>query len=207
MKVLLFTRFERFWHWAQALLVIGLLATGFNIHGTYRVLSFEQAVDIHIILAWTLIGLWAFAIFWHLTTGEWRQYVPTSKGLLPMIRYYAYGIFSGEMKPYQKTRRAKHNPLQRLAYLGLKVLIAPALWISGLLYLFYTGWKTTALGSLLPLEWVALVHTVGAFLMLLFLMAHLYLTITMGHPWYSQLQSMITGREELDEAEAQTVRS
>jgi thiosulfate reductase cytochrome b subunit len=200
----LFTGFERFWHWVQAVLIFGLLFTGFNIHGTYHVMGFEQAVDIHTILAWTLIGLWAFAIFWHLTTGEWRQYVPTSEGLFAMIRYYAYGIFSGEVKPYHKTRRAKHNPLQRLAYLGFKVVIAPILWITGLLYLFYTSWSGTGLGTVLPLEWVGLLHTAGAFLMLLFLIAHIYLAATMGTPWYSLLQSMITGHEELDQSEAQT---
>lgn len=64
-------------------------------------MSFGRAVDIHIILAWTLIGLWVLTIFWHLTTGEWRQYVPTTEGLSPSIRYYAYGILSGEMKPYR----------------------------------------------------------------------------------------------------------
>jgi hypothetical protein len=26
--------------------------------------------------AWVLIVLWLFAIFWHITTGEWRQYIP-----------------------------------------------------------------------------------------------------------------------------------
>lgn len=30
MQVMLFTRFERFWHWTQALLIFGLLFTGFN---------------------------------------------------------------------------------------------------------------------------------------------------------------------------------
>jgi thiosulfate reductase cytochrome b subunit len=124
-----------------------------------------------------------------------------------MIRYYAYGIFSGEMKPYRTTRRAKHNPLQRLAYLGFKLAIAPALWISGLLYLFYTSWSAAGLGSILPLEWVALVHTAGAFLLLVFLIAHLYLSLTTGHPWYSLVQSMITGREELDAEESGEVNS
>jgi thiosulfate reductase cytochrome b subunit len=198
-QVKLFTGFERFWHWAQAILIFGMLTTGFEIHGTYRLFGFEQALDYHIILAWTLIGLWAFAIFWHLTTGEWRQYVPTSKGLLAMMLYYGYGIFSGEAKPYHKSRRAKHNPLQRLAYLGFKVLIAPAIWISGLLLLFYGSWKGTALGGGLPFAWVAWVHTAAVFALIIFLVAHIYLAATMGHPWYALLKSMFTGYEELEE--------
>jgi len=199
-QVKLFTGFERFWHWTQAILIFGMLATGFEIHGTYTLFGFEQALDYHMILAWTLIGLWAFAIFWHLTTGEWRQYVPTGKGLISMVLYYAYGIFSGEAKPYHKTRRAKHNPLQRLAYLGFKVAIAPAIWISGLLLLFYTDWNKTALGELTSLQMVAWVHVAAVFALLIFLVAHIYLAATMGQPWYALLKSMVTGYEELDQS-------
>ena len=37
--------------------------------------AFVKAVGYHTIAAWTLIGLWVFAIFWHFTTGEWKQYI------------------------------------------------------------------------------------------------------------------------------------
>lgn len=198
-QVKLFTGFERFWHWGQALLILGMLTTGFEIHGVYLLFGFEQAMNYHIFLAWSLIGLWAFAIFWHLTTGEWRQYVPTGQGLLPMVLYYGYGIFSGEAKPYRITRAAKHNPLQRLAYLAFKLLIAPALWISGLLLLFYTEWKQTALGALLSLEVLAWVHVAAVFALLVFMIGHVYMAATMGRPWYAQLKAMITGYEELEE--------
>ena len=33
-RVYLFKPFERFWHWSQALLVISMLVTGFEVHGT-----------------------------------------------------------------------------------------------------------------------------------------------------------------------------
>ena len=197
-RVKLFSGFERFWHLAQLLLIGGLLFTGFNIHGTWSVLPFEQALNIHIVLALSLIGLWVLAIFWDLTTGEWRQYVPTGKGLMPMVLYYAYGIFSGETKPYTMTASAKHNPLQRLAYFGFKVAIAPALWTSGLLLLFYVDWSTTALGSVLPLAWVAWVHVAAAFALILFLIVHVYMAGTTGKPWYSYLRAMFKdGYEEV----------
>lgn len=197
-RIKLFTGFERFWHWSQMVLIFGLLFTGFEVHGTYEVLGFERAFETHRVLAWTLIGLWVLAIFWHFTTGEWRQYVPTAKGLVPMVLYYAYGIFSGEAKPYATTRAAKHNPLQRLAYLGFKVLIAPAIWVSGLLLLFYTSWKGTVLGGVLPLELVAWVHVAAAFGMLVFIIGHVYMAATTGSPWYAYLKAMVTGYEDLD---------
>jgi thiosulfate reductase cytochrome b subunit len=198
-QVKLFTGFERFWHWAQAILIFGMLLTGFEIHGSYSLFGFEQALDYHIIVAWTLIGLWLFAIFWHFTTGEWRQYIPSGKGVIAMAIYYGFGIFSGEAKPFHITRHKKHNPLQRLAYLGFKVAIAPAIWISGLLLLFYADWNQTALGGLLSLQLVAWVHTAAVFALLIFLVAHIYLAATMGHPWYALLKSMFTGYEEVEE--------
>jgi thiosulfate reductase cytochrome b subunit len=198
-KVRLFSGFERFWHLAQLILIFGLLLTGFNIHGTWSLLPFEQAVDLHTVFALSLIGLWVFAIFWDLTTGEWRQYVPTGTGLMPMVLYYAYGIFSGETKPYKTVVSAKHNPLQRLAYLGFKVAIAPALWTTGLLLLFYAEWSTTAVGAVLPLASVAWLHVAAAFALILFLIGHIYMAGTTGEPWYAHLKAMFTdGYEEID---------
>ena len=132
MKVMVYKRFERFWHWSQAALIIGLMLTGFEIHSSYNWLGFERAVNMHIVMALLLIVLWLFAIFWHFTTGEWRQYIPTSEKLAAMTRYYAFGMFRDEAKPYKKSLSAKHNPLQRLAYLAFKLLISPLIWVSGM---------------------------------------------------------------------------
>jgi len=91
--------------------------------------------------------------------------------------------------------------LQRLAYLAFKILIAPALWISGLLLLFYASWKGTALGAVLPLEFVAWVHVAAAFGLLVFLIGHVYMAVTTGDPWYAYLKAMVTGYEDLGEAQ------
>ncbi|MFP4184377.1 MAG: cytochrome b/b6 domain-containing protein, partial [Halorhodospira sp.] len=178
--VRIFTRFEIFWHWSQAVLIFGLLLTGLELHGSYALLGFGKAFAVHIVLAWALIALWAFAIFWHLTTGEWRQYIPSGSGLARMAGYYAYGMFSGEAKPFLKTPSAKHNPLQRLAYFVFKAAIAPALWISGLLLLSYNLWSSTWLGGLLPLALVAGVHVSAALALMVFLIAHIYMAATTG---------------------------
>lgn len=196
-RVYVFPLFERFWHWAQAILIMLLLATGFEVHGTYSLLGFERAVGTHTVAAWTLVGLWVFAIFWHFTTGEWKQYIPTLKKVDAMIKYYVYGIFTDAPHPFRLTRLQKHNPLQRLAYLGVMTFIGPLLWVTGWLYLFYAYWAAWGWERYLSLEWVSFFHTAGAFMMLLFLIAHLYL-ITTGHTVFSHLKAMITGWEETD---------
>jgi thiosulfate reductase cytochrome b subunit len=194
-RVYLFKGFERFWHWAQAALILFMLLTGFEIHGSYSNFGFERAVNYHTIAAWSLVGLWVFAIFWHVTTGEWRQYIPTTDKVLAISRYYASGIFMHEPHPFKPTSQQKHNPLQRLTYLAILTLLNPLLWASGWLYLFYADWSAWGL-SALQLEWVATAHTAGAFLMLAFLISHLYL-ITTGHKITSQIKAMVTGWEEI----------
>lgn len=194
-RVYLFKVFERLWHWSQAALIIFMLLTGFEIHGTYTVFGFEKAVDYHVVAAWTLVGVWVFAIFWHITTGEWRQYIPTFERIVAISNYYSSGIFKGEPHPFKPTSQQKHNPLQRLTYLAILTLLSPLIWVTGWLYLFYADWARWGISSL-QLEWVAMGHTIGAFLMLAFLISHVYL-ITTGHKITSQVKAMITGWEEL----------
>ena len=195
-RIYVFKRFERFWHWAQALLIMGMMITGFEVHGSYSLLGFERAVDWHATMAWALITLWVFAIFWHFTTGEWRQYIPTNDKMVAMVRYYLTGIFTDAPHPFRQTTLRKHNPLQRVAYLFVKLVINPLLWISGLLYLFYASWAGWGLGWL-QLEWVALAHTAGAFLMLIFFIVHVYLA-TAGHTPTAHIKAMLTGWEEVE---------
>ena len=201
-RIYIFKAFERFWHWTQAALIMFMMLTGFEVHGTYSIFGFAQAADYHVIAAWTLVGLWVFAIFWHLTTGEWRHYIPTTEKVLLIARYYSSGIFKNEPHPFKPSQLNKHNPLQRLTYLGVLLFISPLIWITGLLYLFYNDWKAWGLEKL-QLEWIALGHTIGAFLMLAFLVSHLYLATT-GHTPLAHIKAMITGWDEVgDEHEKQ----
>jgi len=196
-RIYVFKRFERFWHWSQAALIMFMALTGFEVHGTYALFGFEQASSLHTTAAWVLIGLWVFAIFWHLTTGEWRQYIPTSENLMATVRYYSVGIFTGEPHPFKPSQLSKHNPMQRIAYLLFKLVMAPAIWITGLLYLYYNAWADWGLAGL-DLSVIALAHTAAAFLLLIFLVGHVYLTTT-GHTVFSQIKAMITGWDEVEE--------
>ena len=200
-RVYMFTRFERFWHWSQAALIITMLFTGFEIHSYLGGFTFEQALLIHELAAWLLMTLWAFAIFWHFTTGAWKNYIPDLRpqSLWTVARYYAWGMFTGESHPYHKVPFRKHNPLQRLAYLWLKLMINPLIWASGLLLLFYSyGWLRLSPWGL-QLDWVALTHTAAAYMMLLFFILHVYLATT-AHPPTAYIKAMITGWEDEHEA-------
>lgn len=197
-KEYVYRSFERFWHWMQAALIIFLGATGFEIHGSIHFFGFDQAVRYHKAAAISFLVLIIFAIFWHFTTGEWRQYIPTWKNLRAQAEYYIFGIFRNAPHPTKKTVLSKLNPLQKIVYAALKVLVIPIMVGSGLLYMFYRYPQKYEVVSLNVggLEVIAILHTIGAFLLLSFFAAHLYL-ITTGLTVTSNLKAMITGYEEL----------
>ena len=201
-KVYIYRAFERFWHWTQAILILFLALSGFEIHGSITFFGYQKAVKYHNIAAYAFIILIIFAIFWHLTTGEWKQYVPTLKNIKSQMNYYLFGIFRNAPHPTKKTVLSKLNPLQKLTYFALKILVIPTMVLSGLLYMFYRYPQEETIKGLNieSVRTIALFHTVGAFLLIAFLIMHLYL-ITTGSTITSNLKAMVTGFEELEEEE------
>lgn len=199
-KVYVYRAFERFWHWMQAILIIFLAFSGFEIHGSYSFFGFEEAVFYHNIAAYLFIVLIVFAIFWHFTTGEWKQYIPTYKNLVKQVKYYLWGMFKNEPHPTKKTVLRKLNPMQKLTYFGLKVLVIPIMVSSGILYMLYRYPQSHEIKYLNidSLEIIALVHTLAAFFLVSFVIVHLYL-ITTGETLTSNLKAMFTGYEELED--------
>ncbi len=198
-KVYIYKRFERFWHWSQASLILFLAITGFEIHDTIHLFGFEKAVEFHRVASISLIVLIAFAIFWHLAFDEWRQYIPTQKNLIAQIKFYAFGMFKGEKHPTEKTALQKLNPLQRVIYLAFKLFMIPIVVISGLFYMFdkTIDANEVVVISKFDLGTIALWHTFGAFLLIAFLIVHVYMTTT-GHTYTSNIKAMITGYEEIE---------
>ncbi len=204
--VYIYQKFERFWHWTQAILIFFLGFTGFEIHGSYSFFGYENAVAYHNFAAWSLIVLIIFAIFWHLVTGEWKQYVPTFENLIAQAQYYLSGIFKNAPHPTKKTVLSKLNPLQRLTYLGLKLALFPILVFSGILYMYYRYPMNDTVQSLdvSNLEWIAYLHVFGAFMMVAFVIVHIYLTTT-GHTVTSNIKAMLTGYEDIEDDEEEEI--
>ena len=196
-KVYFYTRYERFWHWFQMLLIVFLLVTGLEVHGLFRLFGFGLAVKAHNAAGITWLISFAFFVFWVFTTGEWKQYVPTTKKMFSVIRYYGYGIFQGEPHPVPKRKDAKHNPLQRLVYLSLAALLLPVQMASGFFYWSYNSWTEWGI-TFLSLKWMALLHMAGAFAILNFIIVHVYMTTT-GHTLFAHIKAMITGWEDVED--------
>lgn len=199
-KIYIYKAFGRFWHWLQAILIFFLAATGFEIHGSIKFFGYQNAVKYHNTAAYAFVVLIIFAIFWHFSTGEWRQYLPTTKNIKAQLNYYLFGIFKNAAHPTKKSVLSKLNPLQKLVYLSLKILVIPTMVVSGLLYMFYRYPQQDSIAGLNidSVEVIAVFHTAGAFLLIAFIIVHLYL-ITTGTTITSNLKAMITGYEEVED--------
>lgn len=200
-RVYIYNKYNRFWHWAQAAFIIFLAVTGFEVHGSYHLLGYERAVQLHNNTAFALIGLIIMTVFWDFAVGEWKQYIPSLKNIKGQIDYYITGIFKNAPHPTHKTRYNKFNPLQRITYFGIKVIILPVMIITGLTYYFICCNIIEKDGKV-PLDGVAGIHLVGAFFLVGFVVAHVYLTTT-GYKPFSSIKAMLFGWEEMSEEEAE----
>ncbi len=195
-KMVVFKRFERVWHWSQMALIFTLLFSGSAVYGVNSLMGFADAVTLHTWAAMILIVLWLFATFWLLTTGQWKHYMPTTKHFIEVARYYAFGIFKGEHHPYKKTFGRKHNPLQAMTYLLVKTIIFPAIWLSGIPYLLISFGMGGFLNDL-GVGNIALIHTAAAIAITVFVIAHVYL-LTTGHSFVEHIKPMITGYDDVE---------
>jgi thiosulfate reductase cytochrome b subunit len=201
-RVYMYGSYERLWHWLQTVAIVLLLLTGLVIHrpDTFSFIDFNNMVLVHNIVAAILAANAFLALFYHLASGEIKQYIPKPKGFfdrtITQAMYYIKGIFKGDPHPFEKTPEKKLNPLQQVTYFGLLNVLLPLQGITGGLMWGVQRWPTLA-NALGGLPVLAPVHTILAWLFASFMVLHVYLTTT-GHTAVSSLEAMITGWEEME---------
>ena len=146
-------------------------------------------------------------MFYHLASGEIRQYLPEPKGFvarsLAQTMYYSRGIFAGKPHPLEKTKANKLNPLQQITYLAILNILLPAQIITGVLIWGLQRWPDIA-AELGGLPVLATVHTLVAWAFAAFIVMHIYLTTT-GHKPMAGIKSMITGWDDVEKHPGQTL--
>ena len=199
--VYMYDGYERFWHWLQAITIISLFLTGLVIHrpDMFGLFAFRHMVTLHNLLAIVLVANALLALFWHVTTGQIHQFIPRPRGFfdqaIVQAKYYLHGIFHGAEHPFAKSYRQKLNPLQQLTYFGLLNVLLPLQILTGVLMWGVQQWPqvATMLGGL-PL--LAPLHSLIAWLLATFVVAHVYLTTTGDTPT-ADIKAMVTGWESV----------
>jgi thiosulfate reductase cytochrome b subunit len=201
-SVYMYSVYERLWHWLQTAVILLLLFTGLIIHApdTFGVFSFDGVVVVHNVLAAILLINAGFALFYHLASGEIRQYLPRPSGFfdraIVQVKFYVQGIFKGEEHPFEKTPERKLNPLQQVTYFMILNLLLPLQVITGILMWGVQRWPQVAqTAGGLPL--LAPFHTLIAWLFASFIVLHVYLTTTGPTPTTS-IKAMIMGWDEVE---------
>jgi len=200
--------YERLWHWLQTFAIVALLFTGLVIHrpDTFGMFSFRGVVLVHNILAAILVVNAALSLFYHLTSGEIRQFVPRPVGFFDQAflqaKYYLKGIFRGEPHPFEKTPGKKLNPLQQVTYFGILNVLLPLMILTGILMWGAERWPeySAAIGGLTVL---GPVHSGIAWMLAAFIVGHVYLTTTGPKP-LSSLQGMMFGTEDVEQGHLET---
>ncbi len=198
-------------HWANAVLLAGMIGSGLQVYGAYphfgpRGATFPvpNPLDGERVPAWFRLGGWlAGGLEWHFTLA-WPFVV---SGLL----YLAYLALSGEWRAllfrpadvpaawamqlyYLRLRRehppqGKHNALQKGAYTFIVLLGVIAVASGFALYKpVQLAWLTAAFGGF---EWTRYWHFVAVWLFLAFLVVHVVM-VFVADP--ASLRAILTGR-------------
>jgi thiosulfate reductase cytochrome b subunit len=201
-KVYMYGVYERLWHWLQTFTVLGLLFTGLVIHkpDTFGLFSFKGVVLVHNVLAGLLLANAALSLFYHLASGEIKQFIPRPAGFfdqaIVQALFYLRGIFRGERHPFEKTPQKKLNPLQQATYFGLLNVLLPLQILTGALMWGVQHWPDLA-ARLGGLPFLAPFHTLIAWLFAAFVVGHVYLTTTGPSP-FASIQAMMIGWDSVE---------
>jgi thiosulfate reductase cytochrome b subunit len=206
-KVYMYQAYERFWHWLQTAVILLLLITGLIIHrpDLFAVFSYQGVVSMHNVL-WVILGInAALSLFYHLTSGQIKQFIPRPYGFfddaIVQTRYYLRGIFKHEPHPFEKTPEKKMNPLQQVTYFAILNVLLPLQGLTGILMWGLQKWPELA-GRLGGLPFLAPLHTLIAWLFAAFIVGHVYLTTTGGSRPLDSIKAMVTGWEDVETQEA-----
>jgi thiosulfate reductase cytochrome b subunit len=210
-KVFLHTLTIRIWHWINALIVIALMITGIQLRApgveeiarkmAVWIPEYSVAVLIHKYLGYAMALSFLFWLVYIIASGSFRTHYLLRPSDLPTLGkqafYYLFGVFQGSENPFTPTAEGKFNPLQKIAYGSVMLVITPLIVITGILFsdIFFFRGVIDWMGGVRLLD---ALHVVASYLLLLYLIVHLYMS-TMGHHIFDHVKAMILGFEEMPE--------
>jgi thiosulfate reductase cytochrome b subunit len=193
----------RIWHWVNALAILTLCLTGaqirfpefVNVFGTYK-----AAIRLHDaagLVASASFLLWL--VYYVLSRKLVQIYVPTTAelrhGLLRQAVFYFFHYFFGRPNPHHATPENKFNPMQKMAYVVMMLVLVPLVIVTGILLLNVAPFHA-AVSFLGGIKFVVGLHFLLACAFCAFLFVHAYLA-TLGHTPLAHFKPMWTGWEEV----------
>lgn len=201
----------RVWHWVMAFLMFVMIITGYligapltsNMGDTWATYQFGYVRLAHFIAGMIFSVLFVYRVFWAFLGNKYSRqiFLPpmwSLKWWKMVFVQVAYYLFLRKHSP----EYAGHNPLAQAAMFGFFVLGSIVLIITGLAlyaqawgadtgWMTYFGWVFTLFGDA---QAVRTTHHVFMYVLIIFTMAHLYMSFRediMGGA--TTLSSMTTG--------------
>lgn len=175
----------RLWHSINGILCLTLVITGLMMQYASPArleISLSTVILIHNSCGIFLIVSWVFFILANGLSKNGSYYWPKLtifKESIIQLRYYAYGMFKGEPKPFKEDPNRKFNPLQQMAYWSTMYIMAPLLVITG--FIMYNIERLLIdEKSIIVYQICDFIHLFAAFMISVFLVIHLYLTFIEG---------------------------
>lgn len=198
----------RVWHWINAAGFVALIVTGLQIRyvGLVGLMSFETAVDLHNWVGFVVIGNYFVWLLFYLSSDKITTYHPELnpkkqfRDSIRQILYYGAGIFRGAPNPHHPNAYNKFNPLQRMLYQIIMLLLLPLQAVTGLL-LWDVDRFSGAVELFGGLRVVDTVHVLIFIFFMAFIFIHVYLA-SLGEKPTTHFKAMVTGYEETEEEQA-----
>lgn len=142
----------------------------------------------HFFFGWLLVITGALYVVYNLAVGHLRKFLftPHDAGKVPaMIAYYLH-------LRKNSPQEGEYNPLQKMAYTSVFVLLAPLILLSGMAMSpqlnVALNWLPAAFGGR---QSARAIHFILAFGFLFFVLGHVFMVLTQG--FFNNMRSMTTG--------------
>jgi thiosulfate reductase cytochrome b subunit len=195
----------RIWHWINAFGFVFMIVTGLQLRYPefLALTSFKRAVELHNIMGFILIANYFIWLSFYLLSDKIKIYHTELnpkkyyEDSIRQIAYYSMGIFKGEPNPHHTDAYHKFNPMQKMAYQVIMLLVVPVQFATGLFL-----WDVQRFGGAIAVfggvRVVDTVHVLCFIFFSSFLFVHFYLA-TLGHTPSAHFKAMFTGYEEMEE--------
>ncbi len=190
----------RIWHWANALIILVLIITGVELRFTDVKIFFNYGfvAALHKCAGYFLtLSFFFWIAACHAAGGIARNYVPSIRDIRSIpaqVSYYTFGYFRGGPDPFRRSREAKFNVLQKIAYSFIMFVAMPLIIVTGILFgnimVFYEA--ISFFGGIRAID---AVHVIVGYVFVIYLIVHLYMA-TLGKRVTSHTKAMITGYGE-----------
>ena len=123
----------RIWHWVNAFGFVFMIVTGLQLRypEIFSLMSFRGAVELHNTAGFILIGNYFLWLGFYLFSDRIKIYHPELNprkhfdDSIRQVLFYGRGIFIGEPNPHHGGPYNKFNPMQKMAYQVIMMIVVP----------------------------------------------------------------------------------